>query len=313
MGKAIPVFFSTDSNYVPHLCATIASVARNCSHALDFKILSDTLPQVAKQNIVKSAQPHTVEFFEINPSDFATFDVKLEHLSLAACYRYIIPKLCPDIDKAIYLDCDLIVLADLAELFNQNIDSLYAAVADDYVRKEHIASLGLGRYFNSGVLLLNLAKIRQDNLMEKFFRYSEELSGKSKYLDQDVLNLAFAEKVLWLHPKWNASAPIFRKIPKSAPSEELVLEACQDPAIVHFTGPDKPWKIPRSVVAHPFSLAYFYYLKQTPYADLVKVFNKEFRPTKTLINYFKRHLFFFTRAHFQSMRKLYRKNLERFK
>ncbi len=313
MEDVIPVFFSTDSNYVPHLCVAIKSASANCPAPISFHILSDALSDESKENIVKSAYPNNVKFYQIDHSDFKKFDVVLEHLSLAACYRYIISKLCPNIDKAVYLDCDLIVLGNLAEIFRENLNGLYAAVVEDYVRQSHVRSLGLSRYFNSGVLLLNLKKIRSDNLMPEFFRISTELSGKSKYLDQDVLNLAFNEKVLWLHPKWNASSPIFRKVPNEAASSELLFKACTEPAIVHFTGPDKPWKIPRSIIAHPWSPAYFHYLRQTPYAGLEKDYAENFPYFKTLANYFKRHLFFFLRPHFYRMRKMYRRNQKIFK
>lgn len=307
------MFFSTDSGYVPHLCVAVKSASANCCAPLSFRILSDPLSDGDKKNIEESATPNEVEFYAVNRSDFEKFDVVLGHLSLAACYRYLVSELCPDVDKAIYLDCDLVVLGDLAELFREDLSGLYAAAVEDCVRQRHVRSLGLSKYFNSGVLLLNLEKIRSDNLVPEFFRISTELSGKSKYLDQDVLNLAFKEKVLWLHPKWNAISPIFRKIPRGAGPLEPLIDACNTPSVVHFTGPDKPWRIPRSIAAHPWSPAYFHYLKQTPFSGLAKKYNDGFALFKVLTNYFRRHLFFFLRPHFQRMRGVYRRNRETFK
>ena len=163
-------------------------------------------------------------------------------------------------------------------------------------------------------MLLNLAKMRETRADERLFKKTAELSGKSRYLDQDALNIVFAGDEIFLPQKWNAVAPLFRRIPKSkfAPPRELA-EAAENPAIAHFTGPDKPWKIPRSMLAHPFAPAYFYYLSKTPFAAEAQKFRAAFRPLPALANYFKRHLFFFLRPQFWKMRRLRARNLERFR
>ena len=317
-GKKLPrveIFMACDANYAPHLCAAMASAMDNTRRSLRFNILSNALPEGIRAKIAECAGTRAeVEFLEVDKSLFAGFDVKLKHLSIEACYRYCAAKIRPELGKAVYLDCDTIVLGDIGELFDSDISGVCAGGVDDVIKESYVKSLGLGRYFNSGVMLLNLAKMRETRADERLFKTTAELSGKSKYLDQDALNIVFAGDEIFLPQKWNAVAPLFRRSPKSkfAPPCELA-EAAENPAIAHFTGPDKPWKIPRSMLAHPFAPAYFYYLSKTPFAAEARKFRASFRPLPSLANYFKRHLFFFLRPQFWKMRRLYARNLGRFR
>lgn len=311
----VEIFMSCDANYAPHLCAAMVSAMDNTRRNLRFNILSGALPEDARMKISACAGGRAqVEFLEVDRSLFAGFDVKLKHLSIEACYRYCAAKIRPDAGKAVYLDCDVIVLGDIGELFDIDVSGVCAGVADDVIKESYVKSLGLGRYFNSGVMLLNLAKMRETRADEKLFKKTAEISGRSKYLDQDALNMAFAGDEIFLPQKWNAVAPLFRKVPKPkfSAARELA-EAAENPAIVHFTGPDKPWKIPGSALAHPFAPAYFYYLSKTPYAAEAEKFRSAFRPLPALANYFSRHLFFFLRPQFWKMRRLYARNLGRFR
>lgn len=305
----IPVFISCDDNYAMHLCVVVASAVLNSKSDFHFVILNKGLSDKSKKNIVESARGNVVDFVQVDAKMFESFNVKLEHLSIEACFRYIIAELDYPYQKAIYLDCDTVVLSDLRELFNTDIANFYAGVVDDIIKPSYPARLKISRYFNSGALLLNLKKMRDDKICEKLFEKTRELSGESKFLDQDVLNIVFATSEKFINIKWNATAPLFRKKVslKNVCAEEIAA-AIYKPAIVHFTGPDKPWIITAGAIAHPFAPAYFYYLAQTPYADCSAALRKKVSPARQLLRYLKNHSLFFLRCHFFKMRFLYLRN-----
>lgn len=309
----IPIFFSTNDNYVKHVCVAIASILDNSKSEFHFCILASGLCEESKNAIVQTAAGNTVEFISIDKRDFETFNVMLAHLSIEACYRYLIADLKPEFDKAIYLDCDLIVLDDIKKLFDTDINGFYAACGDEILKTSYCKNLGLSRYFNSGVLLLNCDLMRRDDITRKLFEKTTALSGKSKYLDQDALNIVFAKKLKFFHMRWNATNPIFRKSANVAFLRKIAKEARENPAIVHFSGPDKPWKIPRGVLAHPYAAAYFYYLSRTPYAAWEKEVFDNFNPLKTALWYWRRHLLFFLRPTFWKMQILRAKVSDNFK
>lgn len=312
--QPVEIFMASDDNYAPHLCAAMASIIANTGRELRFNILNSGLSGAAKDNIAQlCAENVYIDFLEVDKSLFENFYVIAKHISLESCYRYCIERIKPDIDKAIYLDCDTIVLDDIGKLFDIDISGVCAGVVDDVIRESYIKSLGLSRYFNSGAMLLNLAKMREINAAKKLFEISAELSGKTKYLDQDALNIIFSGDEKFLPQKWNAVAPLFRRKPKVKYAEQSdIRDAVYNPGIVHFTGPDKPWKIPYTFLAHPYAPAYFYYLSKTPYAGKSDDIFRQFRPFAALVNYFKRHLFFFFKPGFLEMRSLYSKNLRKF-
>ena len=198
-------------------------------------------------------------------------------------------------------------------MFDIDIEGFYAACGDEILKTSYYKSLGLSRYFNAGVLLLNCALMRRDNITEQLFRKTAELSGKLKYLDQDVLNIVFSKKLKFFHMRWNATNPIFRKSTNVKFLKEVVRQARDNPAIVHFSGPDKPWKIPRGILSHPYSAAYFYYLSRTPYAEYSADIFKNFNSVKILLWYWRRHLLFFLRPTFWKMCAIRAKISQKFK
>lgn len=312
----IPVYMSCDDAYVAHLSIAIKSVILNTKSDLHFVILISSLTEGNKELIRKVCSPHLVDFVEIGAfkEKIDNFKYKCEHISLAACYRYFIPLLDFAYDKAIYIDCDIIVRGDISELFDIDLGGNYLGAVDDFVKSSYYKKFGLSRYFNSGVLLLNIGKMREDDIASKFVQKTIELQSSIKYLDQDVMNVVCAGKVLFLPAKWGALSTLYRKNVRSQfVGENDVRNAVYNPQIVHFTGPDKPWKIPYGIIAHPWTPAYFYYARYTPFNDFVNKIIADFCPLRRFFWYWKRHLLFFLHPQFFKMRRLYSKNKKIYK
>ena len=222
--NTIPIFISSNDNYAMHLCVAIASVVANTNSDLSFYILYNDLSEASKEAITTTAGTSSVEFVRIDKTLFEKFDTKLKHISIETCFRYMIPEIVPDIKKAIYLDCDVIVLGDIGEYYASNISGLYAGVSEDFAKSSYIHTLGLERYFNSGVMLLNLELMREDAICEKLLKKSLDLNKSLKFLDQDVFNLLFKNRVKYLPLKWNATAPLFRKKHKVDQQQDIKAE-----------------------------------------------------------------------------------------
>lgn len=310
-GEIVPVYMSCDDNYAIHLCVVAASIVANTSSRVHFIVLYSKLSDSNKSRIAETCAGHKVDFVCVDAiaADLDGISFKCAHISIAACYRYFIPRLPFDYDKGVYLDCDVIVRGDIRGLFDFDLGDAYIAGAEDFIKPSYLNRIGLRRYFNSGVLLLNIERMRRENIAPRLLAATVANRDKFRYLDQDVLNTLLGAESKFLPVKWGAVSSIFRKREVSefvAPAE--IAEAVRDPQILHFTGPDKPWIIPRGILAHPWTPAYFYYLRRTPFAGEEARICGRFNPMRRFFWYLSRHPLFFMRPQFFKMRLLYAKN-----
>jgi lipopolysaccharide biosynthesis glycosyltransferase len=196
--------------------------------------------------------------------------------SLTSWYRVLIPELLTGLDRALYLDCDLIVTDSLEPLQRPDLSGhLLAAVTNppftpEWARR-HTAALGMtgtDDYFNCGVLLMNLDGLRAGNWTRRIIEYgmehvdharSQEVDESSTeqafnyglnhperllFPDQDAMNAVLWKHRLKLHPRWNYQL-LFKRVGFRTEelTDEVVTEARAKPAIRHFEGPghSKPW------------------------------------------------------------------------
>ena len=167
----------------------------------------------------------------------------------AASLRLLLPELLPELDRILYLDCDIVVRQDIAKLWNETQlgDNYLAAVFEAAIegQAERFRALGCepARYFNSGFLLMNLAQMREEKVSERLLE-----ACRVPYLefpDQDALNQVCQGRVLPLSPLYNSIRTFF--IPKYKPDfvrqyGEGLWEQVQTDATIHYTG-GKPWDL----------------------------------------------------------------------
>ena len=131
-------------------------------------------------------------------------DVGLNHIyvSKAALFKFTLAKIIAE-DKVLYLDDDVIVEQSLTDFYNTDISQHYAAVINDFLAEKYGDNKRLNHknYFNSGVMLLNLRKLREDNIPTKLLEYKKK--NNSKYMDQDAFNVVFAENVKFMPVQFN--------------------------------------------------------------------------------------------------------------
>lgn len=258
MGK-INVCLTCDNNYAKYAGVTIASILENANEddELNFFIISTDISQENKENIQKLEKIKTFTISFVNPdkelfSEYVNTKTT-DYLPLASFYRLKLPSLIPAEDKVIYLDCDIVVNKSLSSMFNTDIENYYCGGVKDigYKRLGRRISLKEGQsYINSGVLLVNLKKWRNDNAEAKLSAYAKEFPEKLFLGDQDLINICFAEQILLLDGKWNVQVVNFCS--RSDYSYKF--------NILHYTGASKPWKMGSYI---PLKGHYYKYLSLT--------------------------------------------------
>ena len=173
----------------------------------------------------------------------------------AALLKFRLPEMLSDWDKVLYLDGDLIARDDVAQLYDTDISGVYAAVVAESGAMYWYAQymMRYNRYFNSGVMLLNLERLRRENVSQVLIKAKEE-STDSSLMDQNAFNEVFEGKVIHLPIRWNFSlSSLDRAGDKWSVSDisrlygvdyETKRDVFADAAIVHFSSKDKPWKSP---------------------------------------------------------------------
>ena len=192
----------------------------------------------------------------------------------SAWYRLLLPEIVDEAERVIYLDGDAIVLEALEELWRLDLGgALVGAVTNvlqDEVHEGHVRDIGVrdpSRYFNSGVLLMDLEALRAEVWSETAIDLATRMAAELSWYDQDVLNLTLGERRFELHPRWNCMNSLFF-FPWSVDvfGERAHEEACASPAVRHFEGPgeNKPWH-PDCV--RPMHELYGLHRSATPWPD----------------------------------------------
>jgi lipopolysaccharide biosynthesis glycosyltransferase len=245
------IFFCINDIYITPLCVAIVSILKNNPEmSFKFHVLSSDLSDKSRNEISKLKIKYKNFDFDTMVTSlemFAGLKMDMDYISMEPFFRYAIADFFPNISRGLYLDADLICNGKLDELLSINLDGYYAAaVCDTYVEleekthKQKILGEGNDLYVNIGVVMLNLDMLRRDKMCEKLIALTRDLIGKTKYADQDVINIAFSGKILELPEKFNYASHNYATNWKGFRSA----------TIVHFTGKSKPW-------AHPPRMFHF--------------------------------------------------------
>jgi lipopolysaccharide biosynthesis glycosyltransferase len=240
MKKIIPVFYAADENYLPYLGVSLASIKKYATKENEYRIYilyTGDLGENAEK--VKGMQTDSVrvEFIDVSEKAGQINGVMRcrDYYTSAIYFRLFIPDLFPEIDKAVYIDCDTVLLDDIAKLYQTDIGENYiGAVADQAVASveafclytKNALDIPAEKYFNSGVIVLNLKKLRT----LKFFQTFYSILSSYDFIvapDQDCLNLICKDNVYYLDLEWN-TMPIAGSY-------------VHPPKLVHYNLSMKPW------------------------------------------------------------------------
>ena len=186
------------------------------------------------------------------------------HADFVNYYRIFLPEILDEsIEKVLYLDVDMIINTDISELYNTDIVGYALAAADEENENAvHLLNIPFEyNYFNSGVLLMNLQKFREENIIQKLSDFILENEEKLFSWDQDAFNAVLYKQRLALDHKWNVTLGIALNLKETQPN------------IVHYTGMHKAWH--PHYCQHPYKQLYFDYLKKDFF---LQILNKFFAP-----------------------------------
>ena len=212
----IPVFFATDENYAPYLAIALRSLKDNASENFFYGIhvLHTGISDKTARRIERIGDENfSIRFVDVSEklNDLADGLHLRDYYTFTTYYRIFISELFPEYDKALYLDSDIILNGDISELFAYDLgDNLVGAVTDETVqgvepfRRYVKKALGIEpeRYFNAGVLLMNLKKFREEDFFGRFNHLLKKYKFKVAQ-DQDYLNVLCKNRVLYLGGEWN--------------------------------------------------------------------------------------------------------------
>lgn len=284
----ITIVCGCDDNYAPHAAAMLKSAEENLPSMthIDIYVLHDQgLTEQNLQRLQATAKRANVNALAV--PDSLMKHMPTEKFHRACWHRVFIADLLPNTQRVLYLDTDMIVVDDLTPLWQTDLKGApFAAVSNPlypFMPQSKLTELGISDpsdYLNTGCLLMDLNALRALNFSGKITAYAHN-HRKNSWPEQDAISALYIGKWLKLHPRWNAQNTLFELPNSKLPyPPQKASEARQQPAIIHFIGPRKPWTY---LAKHPYKGLYKHYRSKTPWA------NWEY-PDRTLFNALIRHL-----------------------
>ena len=288
----ITVIFSADNNYVKNLIVTIKSLICNSSKKFNYDIyvLNEDI-NADSQKLTKSLEEPNVKInFVDTKSLYDNIDKSIfylhSYLTISTYNRFFIPRLFKNFERVVYLDCDTIILDDVAKLYNKNLNGnaigatidlgvKYPICAEDIRHINYFDNqlklIDKDKYFQAGVMVFDIKKLLELDFENKCIEKLKEIKTPM-YPDQCIMNKVLENNVEIIDLKWDIlwHLPIEYKNYKKILPNKLVDEyekGFKNPQIIHFAGKTKPWKNPYPKNANIF---WKYAIRTPVFGELVK-------------------------------------------
>lgn len=266
------IAFICDENFIlPTSVAVTSLIHNNKAEKMTIHIITPGVSESAKLKLKEmetenaEIRVYDVENSFLDISTSGLFDgIPANHTALM---KFNLPHILNDVDKLLYLDGDLIVNGDITQFYSIELgDNIVAAVYDS-IADWHMKELGVTEYFNSGVMLLNLRKMRDEGLSNRLVDY--RCKGFNRFMDQDAFNAVFKDRVIFAEFKYNTMYSILEtKTPEqiralyNISDTSDIGELVEKSVILHFSSSKKPWKY----ILPGLCLIYRKYVELSPYA-----------------------------------------------
>lgn len=283
----VPIALAANDYFVPYTATLLQSIIdnSNAENNYDILILTQDIQETNKKRIADMIATHPNFSIRYADPSYLMGDYEFYvrgHFGLQTYYRLVLPELIPDYQKIVYLDSDMIVNADIAELYKTDINGYLVAACldpdtaglyngfekdkkafmDQVMKMEDPYS-----YFQAGTLVLNLEEFRKTYSMKYILDFA--VSEKWQLLDQDILNCLCKNRVKYIDMSWNVMVDFggfrIREIIGRAPQwlYKMYMESRKHPKIVHYAGPEKPWTSPEIDMGD----IYWKYARKTVYYE----------------------------------------------
>lgn len=253
------IVFNVNDKYVPFLCATMLSVMEHSEKGhVRFHIFTNELSGSHRSYIEElvSVRNDKVSFYDVDVNLLKGFPIGKGTVNPQYPYtgylRLLIPEIIDTVvEKALYLDCDIVVIERLDLLWKTDISNYSVAAVDDYGTSgetgiERLTGEHGYKYFNAGVLLLNVKRMRETHFFRNAQLWVKENANKVRFHDQDILNAVLYKERKSLDSKWNC------------------MTNYGEGSIIHFAS-YKPWELECS---HPQKDVFLKYLNQTQWGGM---------------------------------------------
>ena len=245
VNREIPIFFTIDDSYAPFLAVALNSAIKNSDPQRNYKAIV-LYQDLGADNISRLQSLQTENFkIELMPiranmealDDRMSNRLRCDYFTLTIYFRLFIPSMFPQYDKGIYIDSDVVLTDDIAKLFDIDIGENYIGACNDLsiadipplvAYTEKAVGVNAKEYINSGVLLMNLKKMRDDDLEGHFLALLNKYHFDSIAPDQDYLNAMCNGKIYYLEEKWDT-------MPNDA--KPMLTET----SLIHYNLFSKPW------------------------------------------------------------------------
>jgi lipopolysaccharide biosynthesis glycosyltransferase len=266
--KNIPVVFAANDDFAAPLAAALYSLKRSSHSVLDIRILyiSGRLNSDNRRKLCFATDDtFSVSFMEIFPCQLPVHPNP--RISMETYLRFLLPEVLSEYDQAIYLDCDILVFSDLAELACMPMTEPVSAVVNDEAEVgycDDILGFNKGEYFNTGIMIMDLNAFRAQNISEKCISYLTT-HPDAKYQDEEALNVVLRGHWCRLPLKWNLQWKLHElKKLENAPDAENF--AFSNEGILHYAGNEKPWEFTDREYASYFTEI----IAHTPYQSIME-------------------------------------------
>ena len=265
----INVVFASDKGYCAHLSVAMCSLFENNKGArFDVYIISGDMDKTSWHKLERLTGRYGHRLIGVKIADHECEGlVTTYHFTKANYYRMFIADKLANVSKILYLDADIVVNGSIEDLYSTNIDDYYlaAVINPGFDRHKDLEMSEESRYFNSGVMLLNLAKWRLDHIRERAVALIRRKPWAMQFVDQCAINSVVNGRWKDLHPKFNLQGCFLetRAGTYSAlfPINDLEM-ALSHPIIIHYSGSVKPWHFRCN---HIYRSLYWKYLRKTPF------------------------------------------------
>lgn len=282
------IVIASDSNYL-HLVSTciVSLFETNPDGKFHIHLLSNEIGEVdldALKIIIERYQGH----WSIYPIDDLRERLAIDvpsTISLTSYARLFVASILPpDLDKILYIDCDIMFNGNIRQLFDIDFaDNLIGGVLDPLISHTYKKELKISKnepYINAGVLMIPLQRWRKEGMEQKFVDYLVANKGNVHHHDQGIINAVCKGRKVILNPKFNVMSNCFSygwaningMMHGKYYNKTTFMEAIEKPAIIHFTGADmgRPWT---DDCHHPFKEQFLKYYTKLPDAKIQHAYN----------------------------------------
>ncbi len=261
--SAVQIVYASDDRFAEIMGVSIVSLFENNKNIdeINVYILDSCIANNNKEKIelvcqsYKRQNPIWIQAKDI--SQELNMEVALDRGSLSQYARLFVSSVLPEhLNRVLYLDCDIIINQSIEELWNLDMKGKTIAALMDAFSKHYRSNIGLAPndvMFNSGVMLIDLNRWREQKVEEKLLRFIIDRKGKIQQGDQGALNGVLSHDTFCFEPRFNSvtifhdftydEMLIYRK-PPSFYDEKQIIRAVNTPLVIHFTTSflsDRPW------------------------------------------------------------------------